>query len=42
MDGLNVWAPTIVGTALLAYVWHTYFRIRREQAHDREQGEAAE
>jgi hypothetical protein len=42
MDGLNEWAPTIVGTGLLAYVWYTYFRIKREQARDREKGEAAE
>lgn len=42
MDGLNEWAPTIVGAGLLAYLWHTYFRIKREQARDREKGEAAE
>jgi hypothetical protein len=42
MDGLNEWAPTIVGTGLLAYLWYTYFRIGREQARDRDKGEAAE
>ena len=42
MDGLNEWAPTIVGTGLLAYVCYTYFRIKREQARARERGEAAE
>jgi len=27
---------------LLAYLWYTYFRIKRERARDREKGEAAE
>lgn len=29
MDGLNEWGPTIVGAGLLAYVWYTYFCIKR-------------
>jgi len=36
MDGLNEWAPTIVGAGLLAYLWYTYFRIGREQRRSRE------
>ncbi len=42
MDGLNEYAPAIGGTALLAYVLYTYFRIRREQARSRERPDAAE
>lgn len=42
MDGLNQYAPAIGGTALLAYVCYTYFRIKREQARSREKQEAAE
>ncbi len=42
MDGLNEWAPTIVGAGLLAYLVHTYFRIKREQARDQAEEEAAE
>ncbi len=42
MDGLNEWAPTIVGTGFLAYAWYTYFRIKREQARERAEEEAAE
>jgi len=42
MDGLNEYAPAIGGAALLAYVWYTYVRIKREQARDRAEEQAAE
>lgn len=42
MDGLNDWGPTIVGAGFLAFLSYNYFRIKREQARDREKGEAAE
>jgi hypothetical protein len=42
MDGLNEWAPTIVGTGFFAYLCYTYLRIKREQARDRAEEEAAE
>ena len=42
MDGLNDWAPTIVGLGLLAYLSYSYFRIGREQARSRAEEEAAE
>ncbi len=42
MDGLNDWAPTIVALGLLGYLVHSYFRIKREQARDRAEEEAAE
>jgi hypothetical protein len=42
MDRLNDWGPTIVGLGLLTYLLYTYFRIKREQARDRAEEEAAE
>jgi hypothetical protein len=42
MDGLNEYAPAIGGAVLLAYLWYTYFRIKREQARDRAEEQAAE
>lgn len=41
MSVLNDYAPAIGGLGLLAYVWFTYFRIKREQAKSRER-QAAE
>jgi hypothetical protein len=36
MNGLNEYAPAIGGAGLLAYIWFTYFRIKRQQAKSRE------
>lgn len=42
MDRLNDLAPAIVGAGILAFVWLTLLRIKREQARSRKRREAAE
>jgi hypothetical protein len=41
MDRLNDLAPAIGGLGMLAFIWYTYFRIKREQARARAKRDAA-